>query len=263
VTRLRAHFDSVDRELRARDVSHLSTGQRAMRATLIAWLGDYRNAGVFPENDKFPDRAVPFFRDSHGTLCAMAYLIDRSGGSDIVDHVAKTRNNAFIRELTGERALVSWLEESGLSVDEAARIQPTYGGFPLIVENNDRVTTSYALLSMGLGGASLGSLGVNLFAPSRASGGVGLVTGIATIIAGVARLDDDGSGNQKVAIANTAVGSLAAVGALRALFSLRQGTAHVTNRAEKGKLFGAATIAPDVVMTPNGARAGLTLRARF
>jgi hypothetical protein len=89
------------------------------------------------------------------------------------------------------------------------------------------------------------------------------VTGIATIIAGVARLDDDGSGNQKVAIANTAVGSLAAVGALRALFSLRQGTAHVTNRAEKGKLFGAATIAPDVVMTPNGARAGLTLRARF
>ena len=56
-TRLRAHFDSVDLELRARNVSELSTEQRAMRAKLISWLRDYRNAGTFPENDRFADRA--------------------------------------------------------------------------------------------------------------------------------------------------------------------------------------------------------------
>lgn len=97
VVRLRAHFDSVDEELRSADVSRLSTAQRAMRGQLIAWLREYRDAGQFPENDRFANRMVPFFRDSHGTLCAMAYLIDRSGRGDIVDKVASTRNNAYPR----------------------------------------------------------------------------------------------------------------------------------------------------------------------
>src|SRR5206468_3735811 len=66
--RLRAHFDSVDKELRVANVSHLNARQRAMRVKLIAWLRDYRNAGRFPENDRFADRAMPFFRDSHRTL---------------------------------------------------------------------------------------------------------------------------------------------------------------------------------------------------
>src|SRR5205814_71437 len=175
--RLRAHFDSVDGELRAVDVSGLSVQQRALRVKLIAWLRDYRNAGNFPENDRFADRAMPFFRDSHGTLCAMAYLVDRSGRGDIVDHIAKTRNNAFIHELVDDPELVRWIAASGVSVDEAARIQPSYGPPPVIVENGDRVSPNYALLSMGLGGTSLGSIGVNLFSPSRLSNAIGFIAG--------------------------------------------------------------------------------------
>jgi len=72
VQRLGAHFDSVDSELRARDVSRLNSSQLTQRKQLIAWLVEYRNAGVFPVNDRFPGRMVPFFRDSKGTLCAMA-----------------------------------------------------------------------------------------------------------------------------------------------------------------------------------------------
>src|SRR6266568_2973095 len=105
VVRLRAHFDSVDFELRARDVSRLTPSQLAQRTRLIAWLHEYRNAGIFPINDSFPGRMVPFFRDSKGTLCAMAYLIDRSGRSDIVDRIARTQNNAFIPELAGDMDL--------------------------------------------------------------------------------------------------------------------------------------------------------------
>ena len=122
-SRLRAHFDSVDNELRAASVSKLTAQQRTMRAKLVSWLRDYRNAGRFPENNRFADRAMPFFRDSHGTLCAMAYLVDRSGRGDIVDHIAKTRNNAFIHELVDDPELVRWIAASGVSVDEAARIQ--------------------------------------------------------------------------------------------------------------------------------------------
>ena len=120
VVRLRAHFDSVDSELRAREVSRLTPSQLAQRTRLIAWLHEYRNAGIFPINDRFPDRMVPFFRDSKGTLCAMAYLIDRSGRGDIVNEVARTRNNAFIPDLATDAELAAWLESSGRNPKEQA-----------------------------------------------------------------------------------------------------------------------------------------------
>jgi hypothetical protein len=128
VARLRAHFDSVDAELRHANSLHFTPGQRRARATLIGWLQEYRDGGDFPRNDRFPGRAMPFFRDSRGVLCAMAYLIDRSGRGDLVDRVALTRNNAFVAELADDLALRGWLDSVGLSVAEAARIQPTYWG---------------------------------------------------------------------------------------------------------------------------------------
>jgi len=259
--RLRAHFDSVDQELRSRDVSGLTDEQRAMRNQLISWLRDYRNAGRFPENDKFADRAMPFFRDSHGTLCAMAYLVDRSGRGDIVDHIAGTRNNAFIRELTDDQALVAWLETSGLTVDEAARIQPMYGS-PVIVDNEKRVSPNYAILSMGLSGASLGSLGFNMFAPTWTSASVGLTAGVATIIAGAAHLEDP-IGNKKVAIANTTIGSLAAIGAIRAMFKTRYAHQHTAVETSRKGVVSEASISPDVMMVGNTPQMGLRLRARF
>lgn len=215
VVRLRAHFDSVDRELRGADITRLSASQKAMRAQMISWLRDYRNAGRFPENDRFANRMVPFFRDSHGTLCAMAYLIERSGRGDVVDRIARTRNNAYIHQLVDDPAVVAWLAASGLSVDEAARIQPTYGG-PIIVEHNERVDRPYAILSMGLGGVSMGATALNIFAPSRVSGAVGLLSGAATIAAGGQHLRDRG-GNKRMAQADLTVGSIAAASALYAL----------------------------------------------
>jgi hypothetical protein len=126
VARLRAHFDSVDVELREATVLHLNPLQRSARATLIGWLREYREAGRFPRNHRFVGRAIPFFRDSGGALCAMAYLIERTGRRDLVDRVALTRNNAFIAELADDPALRAWLDSVGLSVAEAGRIQPTY-----------------------------------------------------------------------------------------------------------------------------------------
>jgi hypothetical protein len=53
-------------------------------------------------------------------------LLARSGRRDLVDKVAATRNNAYIPELANDPELVAWLEASGLSLEEAARIQPSY-----------------------------------------------------------------------------------------------------------------------------------------
>ena len=269
VARLRAHFDSVDTELRTRDVSHLSVEQRANRTRLIGWLREYRNAGRFPQNDRFPDRTIPFFRDSRGTLCALAYLVDRSGRADIVDRIAKARNNAYIGELTDDRDLVVWLDKSGLSVAEAARIQPAYDGGPCCVigpnpvaPDPNRVSTSYALASMGLGGSSLGTIGFNVFSPSRTSGALGLVAGVATLIAGASYLDD-GPGNQKVAIANTAVGSIAALAGVRTLFAKRGAQASAPPESAKRKMVSEATIAPDMIVTPGATALGFRVHARF
>ena len=267
--RLVAHFDSVDRELRSRDVSGLSVAQRATRAKLIGWLREYRDAGKFPENDRFPNR-VPFFRDSHGTLCAMAYLVDRSGegGPKIVDRIAKTRNNAYIPELTDDRDLVAWLDASGLSVSEAARIQPTYGSYPVYVSDPNRVSTSYALTSMGLGGTSLGTLGFNVLSPTRAGGGIGLVASLATIIAGATNLDESG-GNKKLAITNTTVGSVAAIAAIRALLTAPPRTFRplkltpTDGPPPKQRVIRNASLTPDLIVADGTTRVGLRLHAQF
>jgi hypothetical protein len=265
--RLRAHFDQVDVELRTRDVSHLSAGQRANRDRLVRWLRDYRDAGEFPLNDEFAGEAVPFFRDSKGTLCAMAYLIDRSGRGDIVNHVASTRNNAYIRELVDDRNLVHWLEMWGLTAAEAARIQPAYDGNPCCFipgpgeTNRNRVDADYALLSMGLGGSSLGTLGFNLFSPSRTSGAAGVLAGAAAIIAGVAHADD--LGDRRVARANVVAGSLATIGGLRGLLRKADARAQAPAPPSKQTLASQTRVLPDVILSPNETRVGLRMQTRF
>lgn len=125
--RLVAHFDSVLIELRQRDVSRLSGSQLAARRRHIQRLAEYRDAGVFPHNH-VTSAMTPVFVDEHGTQCAMGYLIARDGRADVVDRVRSTRNLARIHDLADDSALVSWLERNGLTLDEAARVQPQYGG---------------------------------------------------------------------------------------------------------------------------------------
>jgi hypothetical protein len=268
VARLRAHFDSVDVELRTRDVSHLSAAQRTSRTKLIGWLREYRDAGQFPENDRYPNQAIPFFRDTKGTLCAMAYLVDRSGRGDIVDHIARTRNNAFIRELTDDRELVAWLEASGLTVSEAARIQPAYNGDPCCPLDPPPVSEptignrTFAALSVGFGGSSLGTLGFNLLSPSRISGAAGVLAGAATILTGVTYLNDNGR-YEGAAKADLAVGSIAVIAGLRTLLTKGSSRERTPAQESRANLLSETLISPDLTIAPNATRFGLRMQARF
>jgi hypothetical protein len=124
--RLRAHFRAVLAELSGREVGHLSAAQRAMRSRLLDELARYARAGRFPRNLDFPKRQVPYFVDAFGTRCAMAHLIESTGAGVLVARVASAMNNAWVHELSGDRALQEWLDQAGLSAAEAARIQPSY-----------------------------------------------------------------------------------------------------------------------------------------
>lgn len=127
VTRLRAHFRTAQDYLAERDPSELTEAQRRNRRARLAALEAYVARGVFPKNRDFPNRRAPYFVDGAGTRCAMAYLIEESGRGDLVERVARTDNNAYVYELAGDEELLGWLDENGLTVDEAAMIQPTYG----------------------------------------------------------------------------------------------------------------------------------------
>ena len=251
VARLRAHFDSVDIELRDAKALQLTPAQRTARVTLVGWLRDYREAGTFPQNDRFPNQAMPFFRDSHGVLCAMAYLIERSGRGDLVDRVASTRNNAFIAELAGDVELLAWLDSTGLSVAEAARIQPGYNG--PIIEEDDEVSADYALTSIVVSGSALTTLGLNLFAPSRTTGWAGVVAGSAAIIAGAVNLDGS-SGTEKVAAANIIVGGVAVVAGAYRLLRPRPNTFGSNARI---------SVSPTMAPTADGSRLGLAVHTSF
>lgn len=126
VDRIQLHLANVESALRARDVGDLSLGQRARRATALDWLREYRLRGVFPHNHTHPGQRVPVFVDEHGTHCAVGYLLKRSGEAELIEHVVAADNNVRVMELAGSERLRSWLEETGLTLEEAAWIQPAY-----------------------------------------------------------------------------------------------------------------------------------------
>ncbi len=199
VRRLQAHFDSVDQELRAAPIAALSAAQRSARTQLTEWLRDYRNAGAFPVNEDFPERATPYFRDRHGNLCAMAYLLARSGRGDVVDAVANSRNNARIHDLADMPVLTAWLDSVGLSVDEAARIQPSYGPTtPPLREGRPDASAGYTASSVVAFSASVFTAVRNAITPSRTMGWAGVVTGTAATVLGAAQWNAD-SDNRTVA----------------------------------------------------------------
>lgn len=209
--RLRAHFDSVLVELRVRDVSMLSASRKDARERLIAWLGDYRDDGRFPLNDRHAHEPTPIFRDARGVTCAMAYLIERSGRGDLVDRISATQNFAYIRELANDVSVVAWLDSVGLSADEAARIQPSYPG------DSDDSQVAAAAFTVVLSGMSVATTIANVFKPSEAVGFLGIAVGGLTVFIGT-QMSPNQRGYQ---VTNLVSGGLAVVSGIYAAFRPR------------------------------------------
>lgn len=82
----------------------------------------------------------------------MASLIERSGSPELVQRIATTRNLARVRELADEEALVAWLDTHGMTLDEAARVQPSYSN-----ESSVHWSPTAAVMATASTGATLGS----------------------------------------------------------------------------------------------------------
>lgn len=129
VARVSDHLLGAERFCRSHPSPDAPEATRLLRALLLDELAAYRADGRFPRHH-VPDAVTPVFVDANGTHCAVGHLLAVTGFSQLVARIASERNFARVHELTDEPGLVDWLAATGLSLDEAARIQPSYCSTP-------------------------------------------------------------------------------------------------------------------------------------
>jgi hypothetical protein len=179
--RIRSHFDSVVAELRAADVTTLDGGRRVRRARLIATLESYRDRGLFPHNYDVPGQRAPSFVDTRtGVRCAVGHLLETTGRGDIVERVARTNLHVLAMDLSSDTAFTGWLDESGLTLAEAARIQPQYD-FDDPRSPSHNLDVPVALAAGGSAGLMLWNVIRNMDGHNRKVALVGMVGGLATM----------------------------------------------------------------------------------
>jgi hypothetical protein len=139
--RIATHLEFVERMLRSRDVTHLSHDLLRERLRNLDRLHAYRIGGIFPRNYDVPGRR-PCFIDRDGRICAVGYLVACSAGLDAAAAIDARYHNAYIAEMSAP-LVERWIARSGLTREEAAMIQPTYGGevyrSPLTIEQRTLV----------------------------------------------------------------------------------------------------------------------------
>jgi len=90
------------------------------RATLIGYLHDYREAGLFPRDVTGMPASV--FLDAQGVRCPMAELLHKAGRDDLVAAVAKEANTVRLADVHAG-PLHAWMLGSGLTQEEISLVQ--------------------------------------------------------------------------------------------------------------------------------------------
>lgn len=122
--RIREHLRRAERDLRQVDRSDLTPEQRRRRQAALDHLHEYWQEETFPTNRRRSGR-IPCFIGGNGVPCAMAHLLQADGRDDLVETVMATDPTIHL-DAVDDGPLAEWVVETGLTMDEAARIQPSY-----------------------------------------------------------------------------------------------------------------------------------------
>jgi hypothetical protein len=96
-----------------------------MRYLQLQRLAAYRDRGQFPLNEGQATEAVPIFADLHDTACAVGHLMRLSGWNESVASIRNANNLVYVCDAL-QSAMALWALTSGLTMEEAALIQPAY-----------------------------------------------------------------------------------------------------------------------------------------
>jgi len=214
--RIKTHLEYAEHLLRSKEVSYLSPELQKNRVMLLDLLHDYWTKGVFPKNYDYTDQRKPCFIDKDGTICAVGYLIEQTAGRNIAEYINQKFKYDEVLAMHDEQ-IETWISQSGLSKEECATIQPTYGN-PIYYYDNNYISPEYGITSSVLTGLNIAMSAVNtvqigLDNNDKLMPIMGIISGTSQIVIGSAMLPDDfGIGytneSQKVlSMVNIGVGS--------------------------------------------------------
>ena len=118
------HIQTLEKIFLAQNVTHLTPKQQAERQRNLQVLNEYWKRRDCPRNYYLPYRN-PVFIDHEGRYCAVGYLMLKSGKQEFCETVQRKSNFIYIRQIKSP-AFDQWQQQSGLSLDELAWIQPGY-----------------------------------------------------------------------------------------------------------------------------------------
>ena len=127
ILRIKTHLEYVENKLRNAETYHLTKVQKENRKQVLTILNQYWNRGQFPQNEYFITRKSVFI-DKYNTHCAVGYLIKETAGEVVTQQVNAKYQFASVYDIQMSE-LFTWANMYGLSIDECAMIQPTYGGW--------------------------------------------------------------------------------------------------------------------------------------
>lgn len=183
-SRLQTHLKYVENLLRSKDISSLTKEQTVNRLKMLDLLNDYWTAGAFPKNYDYPDQRIPCFIDKDGNICAVGYLIEQTAGRQVAEEINSKFKYEYLLAMNDQK-IDNWVQESGLTKEECAMIQPTYGPAP----TDNYISPAYGVSSSLIGGLNLSMNTINGIQISKGAKNktvpiLGLITGAGQITLG-------------------------------------------------------------------------------
>ncbi len=190
-SRIQTHLSYVESLLRARETKNLTPDQQKKRSVTLDLLKQYAEAGNFPSNMDYPAERRPCFIDRDGNICAVGFLVAETAGIEVAEEINSKHQYDFLLDMN-EKVLSDWADENGLTLEECAMIQPSYGPPPGYDYASGGVTTGYAVSSAVVGGANVALSILTLSGnKSKGVGYAGLVTGTIGIVMGAVSIRKD------------------------------------------------------------------------
>lgn len=191
--RIKTHFEYVENILRQRDISKLTPELQKKREHILDLLHQYWTAGVFPRNYEYADKRVPCFIDKEGRICGVGYLVERTVGRQVAKEINRNHKYDKLLEMN-DKTIDCWVSSSGLTKEECAMIQPTYGPTPTY--NYNYISPRYGISSAVLGGVNLSLNTMNAIQISgrskdKAIPVISLFTGAGAIILGAVNIPNE------------------------------------------------------------------------